>query len=251
MYVRVRDVSFVICRNMNGIFRFKREGVPKTFVRRFSTIFGLASGAGRAGVSVFRLSGPEVGSAWRALTGRSALPAARVATLAWLRGRDGALLDRCLALHFEAPRSFSGESTLELHVHGSPAVRRALAEELAALPGVRTALPGEFTRRAFLNGRLSLAEAEGLADLVQAQTRAQRVQALRQMGGELGRVCGEWRARAVGLLARAEAVVDFGEEERVDTGGEVARGLVPEARELSREMRKRLESDGNRGERVR
>lgn len=167
---------------------------------RAATIFGVSSGAGRAGVAVVRLSGPHVGAVWQSLCERP-LPPPRVATLTTLRTPSSrALLDRCLALYFPGPRSFSGEDMLELHVHGAPAVLNGLAESLVTLPGVRPAEAGEFSRRAWDNGKLSLLEVEALADLVRAETSAQREQALRQLGGELGRLYEGWRARTIALL---------------------------------------------------
>src|SRR5216684_3064798 len=161
-------------------------------MRADDTIFALASAPGRAGVAVLRLSGPAAGAALRALAGT--IPPPRVARRA--RFRDPA----------------AGEEVAELHVHGGRAVVAALVEALARLPGLRLAEPGEFTRRAFENGKLDLTAAEGVADLVAAETSAQRRQALRQLAGELGRLYEGWRERLLRALAHVEAEIDFPEE---------------------------------------
>ncbi len=153
------------------------------------TIFGLSTAAGRAGVAVFRVSGPRCPHVWSALTQQRPLPPPRRATVAQLVDpRDGAALDSCLAISFPAPHSFSGEDMLELHVHGSRAVQEGVAEALLALPDVRMAQAGEFTRRALENGKMALTEAEALADLIRSETVAQREQALRQLRGDLGEI---------------------------------------------------------------
>src|ERR687883_437952 len=150
-----------------------------------ATIYAVSSGAGRAGVAVLRLSGPAAAPALRALAGR--LPEPRRATLVRLRDPESReSIDRGLVLYFPAPASFSGEDMAELHVHGGRAVLARLLAALARRPGLRPAEPGEFTRRAFENGKLDLASVEGLIDLIDAETEAQRRQALRQMEGALG-----------------------------------------------------------------
>jgi tRNA modification GTPase len=175
------------------------------------TIFAPATAAGRAGIAVVRISGPEAGAALAALAG--AIPRARHAVLRRLVDpASGAALDDALVLWFPAPASYTGEDVAELHVHGGRAVTSAVLAALAALPGLRPAEPGEFTRRAFDNGRLDLTAVEGLADLVGAETEAQRRQALRQLDGALGRLYDGWRETLVGMLARAEAAIDFPEE---------------------------------------
>lgn len=176
------------------------------------TIFALSSAPGRAGVAVLRVSGPAAGAALTALAGR--LPAPRRATLATLR-RPGTAeaLDRALVLWFPGPASVTGEDVAELQVHGGRAVIDAVLAALAAQPGLRPAEAGEFARRAFDRGRLDLSEVEGLADLIDAETEAQRRQALRQMDGGLSRLSEGWRAELVGALARLEAAIDFPEED--------------------------------------
>ena len=181
------------------------------------TIYALASGRGRTAVAVLRLSGPAAGLALTALSQRP-LPTARVATLAPLRHPvTSELLDRALVLWFPGPRSQTGEDVAEFHLHGGRAVSDGVLEALAALPGLRPAEPGEFARRAFENGKLDLTEAEAIADLVDAETAAQRRQALRQQGGELSRLYDGWRERLVRLLAHCEALIDFPDEDLPDS----------------------------------
>jgi tRNA modification GTPase len=177
------------------------------------TIVALASAPGRAGVAVLRLSGPQVPDALQAL-GVHPLPAARHATLRRLRHpQSGDVLDQGLVLYFAAPHSFTGEDVAELQVHGSRAVVASLLSCLCALPHVRLAEPGEFARRAFYHHKLNLAELEGLADLIDAETDAQRAQALRLMEGSLSYVCEALRQGLMKTLAYAEAFLDFPDED--------------------------------------
>jgi tRNA modification GTPase len=175
------------------------------------TIFALSSGAPPAGVGVIRVSGPEAGAALRNLAGR--VPEPRRASLARLRGADGALLDEALVVWFPGPATATGEDLAEFHCHGGRAVIAAVEGALAALPGIRRAEPGEFTRRAFANGRIDLAEAEGLADLLSAETELQRAAALANAGGALSRRVETWRERVLALSAEVEGVLDFSDEE--------------------------------------
>jgi len=176
------------------------------------TIFALSSAPGRAGVAVLRVSGPAAGAALEALAGRRPVP--RRATLATLARPDtGEALDRALVLWFPAPASVTGEDVVELHVHGGRAVIDAVLGALAGRPGLRPAEAGEFARRAFDHGRLDLSEVEGLADLIEAETEAQRRQALRQMDGGLSRLSEGWRAELIAVSARLEAAIDFPEDD--------------------------------------
>ncbi len=177
------------------------------------TIFALSSGAPPAAIAVVRVSGPQAEAALAALAGRS-LPARRAVT-ATLRDAEGAVLDRCLALWLPGPRTATGEDTLELHCHGGRAVVAAVEAALGALPGLRRAEPGEFTRRAFANGRVDLAEAEGLADLLAAETELQRQAAMVMAGGGFSREIGRWRDTVLALSAEVEAVLDFADEDDV------------------------------------
>ena len=164
-----------------------------------ATIFAVSSAPGRAGVAVLRISGPQAGPALDALAGDR--PPPRHVRLARLGDpRSGAAIDQGLVLWLPGPKSFTGEDMAELHLHGGRAVVAAALDSLAALPGLRPAEPGEFTRRAFDNGKLDLAEVEGLADLINAETEAQRRQALRQMEGSLSRRIEDWRVRLVAAL---------------------------------------------------
>ena len=178
--------------------------------RARDTIFALASGQGRAGVAVIRTSGPRSGAALADLAGR--LPPARRAILARLRDQDGTALDRGLVLWFPAPASFTGEDCAEFHLHGGAAVVAAVLSALGRIEGCRLAEPGEFTRRAYLNRKLDLAGVEGLADLIDAQTEAQRRQALRQFEGALGAWVEVQRETLLGALAAAESAIDFSDE---------------------------------------
>ncbi len=212
-----------------------------------TTIYALATAPGRSGVAVVRISGPEAGSALSALTGR-ALPAPRRAVLTKLRDpRSGDALDDALVLRFTAPASFTGEDVVELHLHGGRAVVTGVIEALATLPGLRLAEPGEFTRRAFENGKLDLTEAEAVADLIDAETTAQRRQALRQMEGALGKLYDGWRERLTRALAHIEADIDFAED---DLPGGVADAVRPVITGLADEIATHL-NDGGRGERLR
>ena len=160
---------------------------------------------------MLRLSGPSATEALRTLSGRDT-PPPRMAVLRDIScPSTGAKIDRCLALFFPGPASFTGEDVVELHLHGSRAVSKAALRSLGAIPGLRVAEPGEFSRRAFLNGKMDLTELEGLADLIDAETEAQRAAALDQMGGGLKRLYEGWREELVRCLAHFEAAIDFGE----------------------------------------
>jgi len=211
------------------------------------TIFALASGVGRAGVAIIRLSGARAGEALQALTGRQ-LPEPRKAERArFCRPGLTQPLDDGLALWFPAPASFTGEDVVELQIHGGPAVIAAMQSALSALPGLRPAEAGEFTRRAFENNKLDLTAAEGLADLIAAETEAQRLQARRQYGGELGRLYDGWRDRLLRALALIEAEIDFSDEE-LPAG--LTEQVLIDARKLDDDLKNHL-ADDRRGERLR
>src|SRR5713226_978444 len=210
-------------------------------MRADDTIFALASAPGRAGVAVLRLSGPAAGAALRALAGT--IPPPRVARRARFRDpAGGEAIDDGLALFFPAPRSFTGEEVAELHVHGGRAVVAALVEALARLPGLRLAEAGEFTRRAFENGKLDLTAVEGLADLVAAETQGQRRQAFRQMKGLLGNRSETWRQRLIQALALVEARIDFSDE--ADVPADLVSPALTIARELEAEIATALADGG-------
>jgi tRNA modification GTPase len=182
-------------------------------MRSGDTIVALSSGALPSGVAVIRLSGPEAGVLLERLAGRR--PPARLISLATLRA-SGERIDRGLVAWFPGPASFTGEDCAELQVHGSPAVVRALLRTLTAEPGVRLAEAGEFTRRAFENGRLDLTAVEGLGDLIAAETETQRRQALARATGALAGRIGGWREALLDLRAEIEARLDFSDEGDVD-----------------------------------
>lgn len=209
------------------------------------TIFALASARGKAGVSVFRISGPGAFSAARALTGRE-VPERRP-VLRRITGADGGHIDSGLVLGFGAGRSFTGEDVVELQLHGSPAVTGAVLEALGGIAGLRLAEPGEFTRRALENGRLDLTQVEGLADLIEAETEMQRRMALRVAEGALRQKTEGWRAALVRAAALLAATIDFADEEVPDdVTGEVLALIDGLAAEL------RAEIEGSRAaERVR
>jgi tRNA modification GTPase len=178
------------------------------------TIFALSSGQPPAGIAVVRISGPGAGAALIALAGRC--PAPRRATLGWLRNpHDGAVLDQGLVLWFPGPATATGEDLAELHLHGGRSVVGAVLGVLGEQAGLRLAAPGEFTRRAFENGRIDLAEAEGLADLLAAETEAQRRNALALASGALSRAVEVWRRDLLAASARIEAILDFSDEDDV------------------------------------
>jgi tRNA modification GTPase len=215
-------------------------------MERRSTIFALSSAKGRAGVCVFRISGPAARAALESLTGE-AVPPSRHANLRTISLGDGTPIDRGLVLWFPAPASFTGEDVAEFHLHGGPAVIAATVRRLAELEGLRPAEAGEFTRRAFENGKLDLTEAEGLADLIAAETEQQRRLAQRQLAGELKDLYERWRADLIQALARLEATIDFVDED-------LPAGLLADVRErvdrLSRELGAHA-ADNRRGEIVR
>ncbi|GJD67937.1 tRNA uridine-5-carboxymethylaminomethyl(34) synthesis GTPase MnmE [Methylobacterium gnaphalii] len=213
-----------------------------------STIFAPASGFGRAAVSVIRISGPSCTSLLKAIGGT--VPEPRRLSLRALRDPETReVLDRGLVVFMPAPATFTGEDMAELHLHGGVAVRHAVLGVLGRFPGCQAAGPGDFSRRAAFNGRLDLTQAEGIADLVDAETEAQRRQALRQLDGALGRQVEAWRSTAIDLYARTEAALDFADEGDVDEEGLEA-GLAQDARALADSIRAAL-GDGRRGERLR
>ncbi|XP_071583883.1 tRNA modification GTPase GTPBP3, mitochondrial [Heliangelus exortis] len=213
------------------------------------TIFALSSGQGRCGVAVIRTSGPASRGALQTLTQPPRLPPPRVLALRRIRDPDTSeTLDRGLVVWFPAPQSFTGEDCAELHVHGGPAVVRGVLRALGRLPGLRPAEPGEFTRRAFHGGKLDLTGAEGLGDLIRAETEAQRRQALRQMEGELGQLYQRWTETLTQALAHLEAFIDFSEDDNVEE--EVLARVTATVRGLEQEMGAHLR-DGRRGELLR
>lgn len=210
------------------------------------TIFALSSAPGRAGVAVIRVSGPAALACLRLLAGTDP-DKPRVATLRTLRDREGEPIDRAIVLWFPAPASFTGQEMVEFQLHGGRAVLAKALRAMADIPACRPAEPGEFTRRAVENGKLDLTQAEAVIDLIDAETDAQRVQALRQYGGSLAKLYDGWRARLVTALAWAEAEIDFSDEEiPVDLVAQSRRRLS----EISSEIQRHI-ADSRRGEIVR
>jgi len=177
---------------------------------REQTIFALSSGRPPSAIAIVRISGPQAGAALGSLAGK--MPAPRRATRVLMRDRNQQAIDDAVVLWFPGPASATGEDVAEFHVHGGRAVLASLFAALSAFAGVRAAEPGEFTRRAFENGKLDLTEAEGLDDLVHADTDRQRRQALRQLQGLLGDKARDWRAEIIGASALIEAGIDFSDE---------------------------------------
>ena len=212
-----------------------------------STIFALSSGRPPVAVAVVRICGPQAGRALATLIGR--MPQPRRATLARIRDpADGDVIDEALALWFPAPHSETGQDMAELQVHGGQAVIAGLLGALGRIEGCRPAEPGEFTRRAFLNGRLDLTEVEGLADLIAAETPAQRRQAFRQLKGVIGDQADAWRRKIIETLALVEARIDFSDEP------DVSEDLIGPALNAAQQLRSMIATslaDGGRGERLR
>jgi tRNA modification GTPase len=210
------------------------------------TIYALSSGSLPSGVAVVRISGPD--AFWAFDLFHVKQPEPRLAKLARLFGPDGVLIDQALVLVFPAPASFTGEDVVELHVHGGTAIVERVFSILKSVDGFRPADRGEFTLRAYQNGKIDLVEAEGLADLIEAQTENQRVQALSQYGGHLSRLFEDWRTRLLALRAAAEADFDFSDEE--DVSGSVADRISQDARCLAKDLSSYLD-DGHRGQIIR
>jgi tRNA modification GTPase len=212
-----------------------------------STIFALSSGPPPAAIAVVRISGPHARAALDALVGR--VPEPRKAALARVRDpqtRD--IIDEALVLWFPAPHSETGEDVAELQLHGGHAVIAGVLDALGRIAGCRLAEPGEFTRRAFTNGQLDLTAVEGLADLVAAETQAQRRQAFRQLKGLIGDRAEDWRRRLIEALALVEARIDFSDE--ADVPEDLIGPAVHAAQQLRNEIAVAL-ADGHRGERLR
>ncbi len=211
------------------------------------TIFALSSGRPPAAIAVVRISGPQAGPALATLVGKLLAP--RRATLVGVRDpQTGETIDESLALWFPGPASATGEDVAELHVHGGRAVIAAVVTALGRVDNCRPAEAGEFTRRAFANGKLDLTRVEGLADLIAAETEAQRRQAVRQLRGVLGAQAEDWRSRLIAALALVEARIDFSDE------GGVPGDLVPQAFAAVRALRGGIGTalaDQRRGERLR
>jgi tRNA modification GTPase len=209
------------------------------------TIFALASGSAHAGVAVVRVSGPAAPRTLEILTGEK-LPIPRMAHLVDLKDGEK-LLDRALAIYFKAPASFTGDEVVEYHLHGGRAVIDGVLSALSKIENCRLAEPGEFTRRAFENGKMDLTEAEAVADLIAAETEAQRLQALGQLGGALSKLYGGWTENLKNILAHQEADIEFPDD---DMPAGLSDTLKPQIKNLLNEIAAHLD-DGRRGERLR
>ena len=208
---------------------------------RDQTIFALSSGRPPSAIAIVRVSGPQARIAVERLIGR--IPTPRVATRALLRNADGEGIDDAVVLWFPGPASATGEDVAEFHVHGGRAVLAALFSSLSTIDNLRAADPGEFTRRAFENGKLDLTEAEGLDDLIHADTDRQRRQALRQLKGMLGDRARDWRADIIEASALIEAGIDFSDEGDVPT--ELVAPALAKVKALLAEIREVLAAKGH------
>ena len=200
------------------------------------TIFAISSGSPPAAIGVIRISGCQAGSALRALIRREIVP--RRASLARLYSTKGGILDEALVLWLPGPKTATGEDLAELHCHGGRAVLAAVCEELRSMEGLRPAQEGEFTRRSFANGRIDLSEAEGLADLLEAETELQRAAAINNASGKLSKTVQEWRDKVLHLSAKVEAALDFSDEDDVS---ELPLGFAGEVSELASTLGEWLE----------
>lgn len=203
------------------------------------TIFALATAQGKAGVAIIRVSGSRSFDAVTKLTGKPVSSGRPI--LRNIYGSDGGLIDQALILAFDEGRSFTGEQSVEFQLHGSPAIVAAVLRLLSNIENFRLADPGEFTRRALVNGQLDLAQVEGLADLIEAETEAQRIQAVRVFDGRLGELTSSWRARLIRAAALLEATIDFADED-------VPVDVTPEVSELLRTVFEELSSEDAGGE---
>lgn len=222
-------------------------GLPDNYMSSNDTIFALTTPPAKSGVAIIRLSGRLALSCLTALCKLSSPHPRRAYYASFFDPVTGDLIDQGIALFFKGPHSFTGEDVIELQLHGSLAVIRQLQQILAQMHGVRPADPGEFSRRAFLNGRMDLMEAEGLADLIDAETSQQRSQALRQMQGELSSFYESLRAQVIACLAQLEAYMDFPDEEIPES---VLRELKTDCAALCHTIHQAL-ADNHRGERLR
>jgi tRNA modification GTPase len=212
-----------------------------------STIYAPATAPGRSGLAVIRLSGPGAAESLRRLTGRALPEPRRIVRRSISNPVSGEILDEGMVAWFPAPASFTGEAVAELYLHGGRAVLAAVLGALSKLPNLKLAEPGEFARRAFLNGRLDLTEVEGLADLVAAETEAQRRQAVRQLEGALGQLYEGWSESLTSALARLEAAIDFPDE---DLPANLIVSVAKQAQPVADAMAEHL-ADHHRGERLR
>lgn len=212
------------------------------------TIYALSTPAGRGGVAVVRVSGARAHESLKAFLGAQEMPVARMAVTRKLyHSQTGEMLDHAMVLLFKGPASFTGEDSVEYHLHGGPAIVQGMLAALSMQPQHRMALPGEFTRRAFENGKIDLTAAEAIADLIHAETEGQRLQALKQMDGALFRLYEGWKERLARLLALMEADLDFNDQDLPD---DLLLSVRPDISDVKDEIAQHLH-DGRRGELMR
>lgn len=222
------------------------------FKRNFAqahTVYALSSGQGKCGVAVIRVSGSSAADALKSIINTSSLPKPRYAHLKNIKHPTSKeTLDQGLVLWFPGPKSFTGEDCFELQVHGGLAVVTAVLNALGTLPNLRLAKPGEFTKRAFFNGKMDLTEVEGLADLIHAETEAQRKQALLQAHGYLSKIYNNWKDSLVKCVAHIEAYIDFDETDTLEL--DIVKQVTKDVVKLKEELERHLK-DGRKGERLR
>ncbi|XP_039250480.2 5-taurinomethyluridine-[tRNA] synthase subunit GTPB3, mitochondrial-like [Styela clava] len=231
------------------VIKAKQHRCMSSLLKLDNTIYALSSGYGKCGVSVIRISGERTSDVIKKMASGSRFPIPRKAHLTTLVNPDsGEHLDKALVLWFPAPYSFTGEDVCEFHVHGGIAVVASVFRALSSIAGLRPAIAGEYTKRAFLNGKLDLTEVEGLGDLIHAETEEQRKQALNQMEGRLSSVVKTWSQDLLRCLAHLEALIDFGEDQHIDDG--VLEDISNKLTTLSQNIENHL-NDKRRGERLR
>ncbi|GAV02089.1 hypothetical protein RvY_12698-3 [Ramazzottius varieornatus] len=214
-----------------------------------TTIYALSSGRGKSGIAVVRVSGPDTGSVLVQLLDRRSLPQPRRASLRVVRDPlTKEKIDKGIVLWMPGPHTFTGEDLAELHIHGGQAVINAVLYAIGRVPKTRLAEPGEFTRRSFLNGKIDLTEAEGIADVIHAETEAQRRQAFRQMDGDLRRKFSDFRERLMTARAHLEAFIDFSEEEHLEP--DILNKVKRAVKSVQVDLKECL-TDNRRGERLR
>ncbi|MEQ9490002.1 MAG: tRNA uridine-5-carboxymethylaminomethyl(34) synthesis GTPase MnmE [Alphaproteobacteria bacterium] len=211
------------------------------------TIYALSTVPGRSAIAVVRVSGPQAHQSLQALSDEAGLPPARLLARRRLIAPDGTMIDEAMVVRFDAPASYTGENIVEYQIHGGVSVAGALVRALAGLPGLRAAEPGEFSRRAFDNEKMDLTGAEGVIDLIEAETDSQRRQALHQMDGAARQVCEDWTERLVTLLAVLEASIDFADDDLPAEAFQVDR---PALTALRQEIENHI-ARGEAGERLR
>ncbi|CAN8029704.1 unnamed protein product, partial [Ixodes persulcatus] len=233
---------------LNLLSSFIRQNAAFCRNKSTSTIYALSSGAVRSALATIRVSGPNTASVLRRMAQIKHAAPRRALLRRLIHPRSGVHLDTAIVIWFPSPRSYTGEDCCELHVHGGAAVVNGVLKALSEMEDLRQAQPGEFTQRAFLNGKMDLAEVEGLADLLQAETEAQKMQALAQMEGNLSKLYRGWMDSLKKCLANIEAFIDFSEDQGIDEA--ILGSAAAQAERLAKEIQDHL-SDGRRGERLR